>query len=139
VRRIPLLIALLLPLACSGDAKKSDDKPDPKADAKTDAKADPAEPAEKAEAAPAAKVDPALHGAYDNLCNAAERSGATEDMDPSERAVKIADWIKTEVKAKEVLDLMGALATMSPERRGPALRDAAKAAGVDPCPLADES
>jgi hypothetical protein len=34
---------------------------------------------------------------------------------------------------------MASLATMSPESRGPSLRDAAKAAGVEPCPLADES
>lgn len=138
VRRIPLLIALLLPLACSSDAKKADD-------AEADDEKAPAEPQKTPtpsaeapdDAAPA--EDPALKDAYENLCNAAERSGATEDMDPSERAVKIANWIKAEVESKEVLDLMGTLATMSPESRGPALRDAAKKAGVDPCPLADES
>lgn len=132
---LSVLPALLL--ACSEPAAPPDKSGDADEQAQPAQPAAPEEPADAPGAEP--KVDPDLHDAYDKICNAAERSGGNAETDPSERAVKVAGWIKAEVTNKEALDLMGSLATMDPGRRADALRDAAKRAGVDPCPMADES
>lgn len=135
-RFLPLACALL----CSG-CPSNESPPqgaEKKADQKSAAKAAPEQPPAPKEPEPP-KVDPELHDAYDEICNAAERSGANAETDPNERIVKTAEWIKAEVKNQEAIDLMGSLATMDPSRRSDALRDAAKKAGVDPCPMADEN
>jgi hypothetical protein len=127
----PLVVALLL-ASCDAPTP-ADEKAGPVAKAET-----PAEVAPTPAPEPEPEVDTALHEDYDKLCNAAQRSGAADLADPNEKIVKLADWIKAEIHHPEVVELFGSLATRVPNERGSALRDAAKKAGVDPCPMADE-
>lgn len=128
-----LSIPLWLVLACGGAAKTDTAKRD--AAGKSDA-AGKGDAADKAGKADAKAVDPSLHDGYYKLCNAAELSGvATHDN--GAQAMELAQWIQREVTSQPVLDLLSALAGMHPSEKGPRLRAAAKAAGVEPCPLAD--
>lgn len=81
-------------------------------------------------------ADAALREGYHKLCNAAELSGVAQS-DNASKAIELAKWIEREVKSQPVLDLLNDLAVMNPSEKGPRLRAAAKAAGVEPCPLAD--
>lgn len=117
--------AIVLLLALAACDSKKDAPPGTKAEA----------PA-KAEAAAQPAVDPQLHDDFDKVCNARVRSGA--DASDPEASVKVAMYIQKEVKSAKVIELLQNMAAIPPAEKGTRLRAAAKAAGVDPCPLADE-
>lgn len=82
--------------------------------------------------------DAALVADYDALCNAMARSGADAIKDPSDRIEKLADYLKANLKTREVKDLFASLAGAPAD--GPArIRKAATRAGYSgACPTADE-
>ena len=84
-----------------------------------------------------AACDGDVKGDFDNICNAAERSGAMSEADTTARAVKIAQWLQPQVKTEKARKFMAELAMLDPKKKGQALRGEAKKHGVSPCPIAD--
>lgn len=127
-RSLAFAIVLFACDSTAADADPADTPADPEAGAKSEPDPEPE---------PEPSVDEGLKSDYETLCNAKELSGANE-VEPAMAASHIAKYIGENVKSKDVLELMGSLASMAPDQRGQALRDAAAAAGVSPCPLAAE-
>jgi hypothetical protein len=76
---------------------------------------------------------------FDNLCNARERSGADKEKNPSERAEKMAEYLKKTLKTEEVKKLFASLADMNPADAGPKVKaEAAKAGYTGACPIVDK-
>lgn len=131
--QVAFVIASCVAVACGTKAE---------APAKTEAAAktdDAAKPDAATNAAAAAKAEAdaaALRDAYYKVCNAEQLSGAA-DTDPAMKSMHIARWLEREVKAQPVIDLLTSIAVLDAAQRGPRMRAAAKAAGVEPCPIAD--
>lgn len=147
VRRSLLALALVASSACdkatpADPAKaaptKTEVKSDAKSDAKTSAGADPAKTAAKDDAPKPSPATDDVRADFDDICNAKERSGANAEPDESQRAMVMAKWLTGKLRTAEAKDLMASLATEDPAARPGRLRDAAKRAGVEPCPFADE-
>jgi hypothetical protein len=154
------LLALFVLLACDPAPPGQDVEPvriekeqlpDGKAGGTDEAKADPEAPSparDPSDASPpsdeerkAAKAnDPGYasrHDAFNKVCNATELSGANKLKDPSEQAVKTAEWIKAEVHDEGVLKLLSTLPSLPPAGRSETLRIRARLNDVSPCPMAD--
>jgi hypothetical protein len=75
---------------------------------------------------------------YDLTCNAEAKSGAAKEADKSKKAMRIATYLQSNLKTPEVKKFLGTLGSMETASRGPALKQAAAAAGYKgACPLAD--
>jgi hypothetical protein len=75
---------------------------------------------------------------FENICHAEERSGAASVTDPSERAMRIAQWIEANLTSSDAREAFAALASAVPEQRGELLRTAARESGyTGECPMAD--
>ena len=143
VRRSLLALALVASSACdkatpADPAKAAPTKAEVKSDTKTSAKSDPAKTAAKDDAPKPSPATDDVRADFDDICNAKERSGASAEPDESQRATVMAKWLTGKLRTAEARDLMGSLASEDPASRPGRLRDAAKRAGVEPCPFADE-
>jgi hypothetical protein len=139
VRRSLLVLALVASSACDKATPADPAKAAPtKADAKTSAGAEPAKTAAKDDAPKPSPATDDLRADFDDICNAKERSGANAEPDESQRAMAMAKWLTGKLRTNEARELMASLATEDPAARPGRLRDAAKRAGVEPCPFADE-
>jgi hypothetical protein len=79
------------------------------------------------------------HKGIEMICFAEQKAGAEGITDPSERAMKIANYLKANLKDEKAMKLMQSFATMAPDSRGTRLREEAKKAGLASCPMADEA
>ena len=79
------------------------------------------------------------HKGIEMICFAEQKAGVEGIADPSERAMKIANYLKANLKDEKAMKLMRSFATMAPESRGAHLREEAKKAGLESCPMADEA
>jgi hypothetical protein len=143
VRRSLLVLALVATSACDkatpvDPAKAAPTKAEVKSDAKASAGADTAKTAAKDDAPKPSPASDDVRADFDDICNAKERSGASAEPDDSQRAMVMAKWLTGKLRTNEAKDLMASLATEDPAARPGRLRDAAKRAGVEPCPFADE-
>jgi len=64
------------------------------------------------------------------FCDIATEVERDDSLEPSERAVQIADRTRARVDDADFANLMASMATMSPERRASALREAAAENGL---------
>lgn len=76
---------------------------------------------------------------FDLICNAVKRSGAEKETDTSTRARKVAEYMLKNIKTEQAMGQMQEMASLKPEYKADALREAAKKAGyTGVCPFADE-
>ena len=75
--------------------------------------------------------------AWQLICHAEVRAGATATTDRQERAALVADWITANVTNRKARYWWIAFGSLKKNERAGFFRRDAKAAGVDPCPLAD--
>jgi len=73
----------------------------------------------------------------ENLCDVIVRSGA-DRMDPSERALVIANWLAARLKTPEAHDYLIKIQPLSGEDKATALEAEAKRVGLTRCALAAE-
>ena len=77
-------------------------------------------------------------GDFEKICNAEKLSGAAAETEPSQKAMKMAQWIGENVHSSDAKNAMSALASVSPDDKERLLKQAAHEAGYDgPCPIAD--
>ena len=74
-----------------------------------------------------------------NICLAVDKSGASTIKDPSEKAMKVASYLRENVKTEKWKTFFKKAATMTEAKRTLELQRAAKDAGLQSCPLADSS
>jgi hypothetical protein len=72
-----------------------------------------------------------------NICFAAEKAGAADTKDPSEKAIKSANFLRENVKTEKWKAWLKNAAGKSPAKRTLDLQSAAKDAGLKSCPIAD--
>jgi hypothetical protein len=133
-----LIPALLCLFVGCGQDKAPDNKPevtktDDKPAAQPDKKPEPDKEPEPAKPA----IDSEYAKDVDRICNAIKYSGAEGIEDTNERVIKMAEWLKKNLKTPEATKLMQSFASMVPEQRETFLRSEAKKAGLDGCALAD--
>ncbi len=71
------------------------------------------------------------------ICFAEEKSGAKSETSQSEKAIKMADYLRGAIKTTEWKTFMKKSATMEPAKRTLTLQRAARDAGFKSCPLAE--
>jgi hypothetical protein len=75
---------------------------------------------------------------YDLICNAVERSGAA-GADPSEKAMKIANYLLSHLRTTQAMSLMQSMGGMPAKEKPAVLKKAARESGyTGACPFADE-
>lgn len=74
-----------------------------------------------------------------NICFAADKAGAADIKDPSEKAIRAANFLRENVKTEKWKTWLKKSAVMSPAKRTLELQRAAKDAGLSSCPLAEGS
>jgi hypothetical protein len=73
-----------------------------------------------------------------NICFAPERSGVKADKDTSQKAMKMATFLKEKLTTQKWKTWMKKASTMDPGRRAVDLKRAAEDAGLSSCPIVDE-
>ncbi len=74
---------------------------------------------------------------FDLICNSPALSHADQTKDPSERATRIANYVKAHLKTNQAMKLLQDMPSsgMTPEEKGASLkREAVKAGYTGPCP-----
>jgi uncharacterized protein (TIGR02145 family) len=73
------------------------------------------------------------------ICRAPENAGITNAYyDPSQKAEKLAVYISSNLRTSEGKEFFASLAGLQPEEKVKKLEEAAKKAGLDCCPIADD-
>ncbi len=95
-------------------------------------------PAKENQNSEPAKVDDAAYKAdIEALCDVINRSG-TADMDPHERAMKIATWLGTNMKTQDGRKFLSKIRPIKGADKGDALDAEAVRVGLPGCALATE-
>ena len=84
-----------------------------------------------------AKVDDAYKADIEALCDVINRSG-TADLDPNERAMKIAAWLGSNLKSQEGRKFLSKIRPIKGADKGDALDAEAVRVGLPGCALAAE-
>ena len=94
-------------------------------------------PAKENETSDPAKVDDAYKADIEALCDVINRSG-TAEMDPNERAMKIAAWLGTNLKSQDGRKFLSKIRPIKGAEKGDALDAEAVRVGLPGCALATE-
>ena len=73
-----------------------------------------------------------------NICFESERSGVNAEKEQSQKAMKMANFLKEKLTTNKWKTWMKKAATMDPGRRSLDLKRAAEDAGLASCPIVDE-
>lgn len=89
------------------------------------------------EATGAAAVDAAYKADFEALCDVINRSG-TAELEPNERAMKIAAWLGSNLKTQDGRKFLSKMRPLQGTAKADLLDEEARRLGLSGCPLAAE-